>query len=85
MPLSFYKIFGYPTGVGCLLARRSALVKLRRPWFAGGTITIASVQGEGWHYLIPGEAGFEDGTVNYLNLPAVAIGVEPSGFTNSTS
>lgn len=75
VPLSFYKIFGYPTGVGCLLARRRTLAKLQRPWFAGGTITIASVQGEGWHYLLPGAAGFEDGTVNYLNLPAVAIGL----------
>ena len=75
VPLSFYKIFGYPTGVGALLARRSTLAKLRRPWFAGGTITIASVQGDGWHSLIPGEAGFEDGTVNYLNLPAVEIGL----------
>ena len=59
VPLSFYKMFGYPTGVGALIARRQALKKLRRPWFAGGTITIASVQGEGWHYLIDGEAGFE--------------------------
>ena len=75
VPLSFYKLFGYPTGVGALLVRRTALAKLRRPWFAGGTITIASVQGEGWHSLIPGEAGFEDGTVNYLNLPAVEIGL----------
>jgi selenocysteine lyase/cysteine desulfurase len=75
VPLSFYKIFGYPTGVGALLVRRTALAKLRRPWFAGGTITIASVQGEGWHSLIPGEGGFEDGTVNYLNLPAVEIGL----------
>jgi selenocysteine lyase/cysteine desulfurase len=75
VPLSFYKLFGYPTGVGALIARRAALRKLRRPWFAGGTITIASVQGEGWHYLIPGAAGFEDGTVNYLNLPAVEIGL----------
>lgn len=74
-PLSFYKMFGYPTGVGCLLARRSKLTKLRRPWFAGGTITIASVQGEGWHALIQGEAAFEDGTVNYLSLPAVEIGL----------
>ena len=73
--LSFYKIFGYPTGVGCLLARKAALAKLRRPWFAGGTITIASVQGEGY-YLADGEAGFEDGTVNYLNLPAVEIGLK---------
>jgi len=75
VPLSFYKIFGYPTGVGALIARHGALAKLRRPWFAGGTITITSVQGEGWHSLIPGAAGFEDGTVNYLNLPAVEIGL----------
>lgn len=75
VPLSFYKIFGYPTGVGALIVRRRALAKLRRPWFAGGTITITSVQGEGWHALIPGAAGFEDGTVNYLNLPAVEIGL----------
>jgi molybdenum cofactor sulfurtransferase len=76
IPLSFYKIFGYPTGVGCLLARRAALARLRRPWFAGGTISITSVQGEGWHYLLEGAAGFEDGTVNYLNLPAVEIGLK---------
>jgi selenocysteine lyase/cysteine desulfurase len=73
--ISFYKMFGYPTGVGCLLARKEALVKLRRPWFAGGTISIASVQGEGWHYLIQNKAGFEDGTVNFLNLPAIEIGL----------
>jgi len=40
VPLSFYKIFGYPTGVGCLIARKTALAKLHRPWFAGGTISF---------------------------------------------
>lgn len=74
VPLSFYKMFGYPTGLGALLARREALDKLQRPWYAGGTITISSVQGDGY-YLVPGEAGFEDGTVNYLNIPAVEIGL----------
>ncbi len=74
VPLSFYKMFGYPTGIGCLLARHAALAKLTRPWYAGGTITISSVQGDG-HYLAPGEAGFEDGTLNYLNIPAVEIGL----------
>src|SRR5947207_9638049 len=72
---SFYKIFGYPTGIGCLLARRRALARLRRPWFAGGTITVASVQGDK-HYLAEGESGFEDGTVDFLALPAVEIGFE---------
>ena len=74
VPLSFYKMFGYPTGVGCLLARREALAKLQRPWFAGGTITVASVQGD-IYYLAEGAAAFEDGTVNYLSLPAVEIGL----------
>jgi molybdenum cofactor sulfurtransferase len=73
--LSFYKIFGFPTGVGCLLMRRDRLDALERPWFAGGTITIASVQGDG-HYLHLDEAAFEDGTIDYLNLPAVGTGLQ---------
>ncbi len=75
VPLSFYKMFGYPTGVGCLLARKAALAQLHRPWFAGGTITVASVQGDKY-YLAEGEAAFEEGTLNYLNLPAVEIGLK---------
>jgi selenocysteine lyase/cysteine desulfurase len=71
--LSFYKMFGYPTGVGALLARREKLAKLHRPWFAGGTITVASVQGDRY-FLHAGSEGFEDGTLNYLMLPAVEIG-----------
>lgn len=72
--LSFYKLFGYPTGVGALLARKVALTKLHRPWFAGGTITVASVQGDRY-YLHEGPEAFEDGTLNYLTLPAVEIGL----------
>ena len=74
VPLSFYKIFGYPTGLGVLLARRAVLNKLRRPWFAGGTITVASVQGDKY-YLADAPAAFEDGTLDYLNIPAVEIGL----------
>jgi molybdenum cofactor sulfurtransferase len=72
--VSFYKIIGFPTGVGCLLMRRDRRPCLNRPWFSGGTVTIASVQGDG-HYLRPDEGAFEDGTVDYLNLPSVAFGL----------
>jgi molybdenum cofactor sulfurtransferase len=72
--LSFYKMFGWPTGVGALIARREALAKLERPWFSGGTIVAAFVQRE-WYQSAPGAAHFEDGTVNFLNLPAVEIGL----------
>jgi molybdenum cofactor sulfurtransferase len=72
--VSFYKMFGYPTGVGCLLVRNRALGKLRRPWFSGGTVNFATVGGA-HHLLSPGEAGFEDGTLNYLSIAAVEIGL----------
>jgi molybdenum cofactor sulfurtransferase len=73
--VSFYKMFGYPTGVGCLLVRRPVFERLRRPWFSGGTVRIASVQADA-HYLKQDATGFEDGTVNFLSLPAVAAGLE---------
>jgi molybdenum cofactor sulfurtransferase len=72
--ISFYKMFGYPSGVGCLLVRRNAWDRLHRPWFAGGTVNFATVQGKR-HVLAPREAGYEDGTLNYLNIPAVGIGL----------
>lgn len=74
VPISLYKLLGYPTGVGCLLVRERALARLHRPWFAGGTIAAVSVQGD-WHTPADGETAFEDGTVNYLALPAVELGL----------
>jgi molybdenum cofactor sulfurtransferase len=76
--VSFYKMFGYPTGVGCLLARTNLLGTLRRPWFAGGTVNFATVSGRAC-ILSPGEAGFEDGTLNYLAIPAVEVGLRHLG------
>jgi molybdenum cofactor sulfurtransferase len=72
--ISFYKLFGWPTGVGALVARREALAALERPWFSGGTIVAAFVQRE-WHHSAPGAAHFEDGTPSFLDLPAVEIGL----------
>ena len=42
---------------------------LQRPWFAGGTITVASVGADG-HQLAHGVEAFEDGTLNFACLPA---------------
>ncbi|WP_406267531.1 aminotransferase class V-fold PLP-dependent enzyme [Nocardia sp. NBC_00881] len=74
VPISWYKLFGYPTGVGCLVARREALARLRRPWFAGGTIAAVSVQGD-WHMLTDDESAYEDGTLNFLSIPDVTFGI----------
>jgi molybdenum cofactor sulfurtransferase len=45
MAVSFYKMFGFPTGVGALIVKKSFLAQLRRPWFAGGTVDIVQVPG----------------------------------------
>ncbi|MET1073343.1 MAG: aminotransferase class V-fold PLP-dependent enzyme [Umezawaea sp.] len=72
---SWYKVFGYPTGVGCLLARHDALARLRRPWFSGGTITAVGVRTR-WHAMAAAETAFEDGTPNFLSIPDVQVGLE---------
>ncbi len=74
VPVSWYKVFGYPTGVGCLIARREALGRLWRPWFAGGSVHVASAQAD-WHTPAAGEARFEDGTVSFLQIPDVESGL----------
>ncbi|KAG8420311.1 hypothetical protein J3459_011216 [Metarhizium acridum] len=73
--VSWYKVFGFPTGVGCLVARRDALARLARPYFAGGTVQAATVAIP-WHTLVSGEGAFEDGTVNYLSIPDVHVGLD---------
>lgn len=39
--LSFYKIFGYPTGLGALLVRRDSLQILRKGYFGGGAVSAS--------------------------------------------
>jgi molybdenum cofactor sulfurtransferase len=72
--ISFYKMFGFPTGVGALIARRAALDKLRRPWFAGGTVRFVSAQNR-VHLLKNSSEAYEDGTLNFLSIPAVTMGL----------
>lgn len=43
--ISFYKMFGFPTGVGALVVKKSFLARLKRPWFAGGTVDVVQVPG----------------------------------------
>jgi len=76
--ISFYKMFGYPTGIGCLLVRKSKLEKLIKPAYAGGTITLSSTltsSAHGGYFLKSGHERFENGTVNLLGIPAVTNGL----------
>lgn len=76
MVVSFYKMFGFPTGVGALIAKKRFLDLLERPWFAGGAVDLVQVPGV---IATPAEcisSRFEEGTINYLTLPAITAGIE---------
>lgn len=75
LAFSFYKLFGLPTGLGALIAKRSALARLRRPWFAGGTVDFVSVEHDR-HQLRHGHEGFEDGTPDFASAGAVVTGFD---------
>jgi selenocysteine lyase/cysteine desulfurase len=77
--ISFYKIFGYPTGLGCLLVHKNKFDTLQKPWFAGGTVQFVAVS-EPRHQLISNHERFENGTINYLDIPALKFGFD---FINS--
>jgi molybdenum cofactor sulfurtransferase len=72
--ISFYKMFGFPTGVGALIAKREALRAVRRPWFGGGTVRFVSAQNK-VHLLKTSSEAHEDGTLNFLGIPAVTMGL----------
>ncbi|GAA0147305.1 hypothetical protein LIER_07040 [Lithospermum erythrorhizon] len=72
--ISFYKIFGYPTGLGALLVRNEAASVMRKTYFGGGTVaaSIADIdfvkRREGFQEF------FEDGTASFLNIAAIRHG-----------
>ncbi len=76
--ISFYKMFGYPTGAGCLIARRSSLARLTPPSFAGGSVCYYSGPWSPTDRLLHRDDGkrFEIGTPNYASFHAIAEGFQ---------
>ncbi|GLH12513.1 Molybdenum cofactor sulfurase 1 [Gryllus bimaculatus] len=74
--ISFYKMFGFPTGLGALLVRNSSAHTLKRNYFGGGTVQI-SLSTEMFYvprYSI--SERFEDGTVSFLSIVALRHGFD---------
>lgn len=73
--LSFYKIFGYPTGIGALILRRDRLQYLQKRYFGGGTLLAGTADSD---FLIPKSIRspdyFEDGTANYQGIVCLGPG-----------
>ncbi|KAF5312158.1 hypothetical protein D9619_002565 [Psilocybe cf. subviscida] len=75
MAVSFYKMFGYPTGVGALIVKKSFLAQLKRPWFSGGNVDIVQIPGSIFTRVKASHEQFEDGTINYTQLPTITYGL----------
>ncbi|GFR48351.1 hypothetical protein Agub_g10238 [Astrephomene gubernaculifera] len=73
--LSFYKMFGYPTGVGALIVKTSLVSLLRKVFWGGGTVALATSE-DNFHVLKcrPSDR-LEDGTVAFLDVIAVKHGL----------
>lgn len=68
-------MFGFPTGIGCLIVKISALKEFKRPWFSGGTVEGVSILA-GKHLLKSNRDAFHDGTIDFLALHAVERGLK---------
>ncbi|XP_053570573.1 molybdenum cofactor sulfurase [Bombina bombina] len=74
--LSFYKIFGFPTGLGALLVSKRVAPLLRKNYFGGGT-AAAYLSGEDFYVPKPSIADrFEDGTISFLDIIALKHGFD---------
>ncbi|EAT36182.1 AAEL011727-PA [Aedes aegypti] len=73
--MSFYKIFGYPTGLGALLIRNGSEDVLDKKYYGGGTIKIM-LSGQNLHLkhddLV---TRFEDGTQPFLSIISLLEGM----------
>lgn len=69
--ISFYKIFGYPTGLGALIVSKRGAEKLLKKYYGGGTVKIALTR-TNWHRKRdPIHERFEDGTISFLSIIAL--------------
>ena len=72
--VSFYKLFGFPTGIGALLVRNDTCHILHKRYFGGGSISCFVSRHD---YHTPNEKiqdFFEDGTISYQSILALYHG-----------
>ncbi|KAF0738799.1 hypothetical protein Ae201684_005411 [Aphanomyces euteiches] len=73
--VSFYKMFGYPTGLGTLLVKKSSGQCLKKAYFGGGTLSVSMSSLNISRPRPEIYRRFEDGTVSYLDILAVQYGL----------
>ncbi|KAI9456962.1 hypothetical protein BJY52DRAFT_1379223 [Lactarius psammicola] len=78
--VSFYKMFGFPTGIGALVLAPGigAWLREKRPWFAGGTVDVVQVPGLAVGRTAAIDKAFE--TLEDLRWPRSGSPAEPANI-----
>ena len=74
--LSFYKLFGYPTGLGALIVKSSSANILEKTYFGRGTVEMKLVRKNVHVERRSLSDKFEDGTVDFLGISTLKFGFE---------
>ncbi|KAJ3180291.1 hypothetical protein HDU87_002170 [Geranomyces variabilis] len=77
--MSFYKIFGFPTGIGALVLRRDVSRHMRKRYHGGGTVGAITVAEDERSWQVPKDnlsSRFEDGTLPFLEILALDRGFD---------
>uniref|UniRef100_A0A1I7ZWA5 MOSC domain-containing protein n=1 Tax=Steinernema glaseri TaxID=37863 RepID=A0A1I7ZWA5_9BILA len=72
--LSFYKMFGYPTGLGALLVRKDREDLLQKRYYGGGTVDLSHPTKPYVRFRENLADRFEDGTSNYNAIASLRHG-----------
>ncbi|CAJ0905228.1 13203_t:CDS:2, partial [Entrophospora sp. SA101] len=82
--MSFYKMFGFPTGLGALLVKSELSSILKKRYFGGGTIQAIAYDRPWQIFREKLSERFEDGTINFLDIVALdhAFTVSENLYTN---
>jgi len=99
MLVSFYKMFGFPTGIAALLVRKTHRVReslCNKRYFGGGTVSLALIDENKAFFKncsiqqdrnVPKNFQFheffEDGTISYLDI--IGVGLAIDNFARITS
>ncbi|CAN4103814.1 unnamed protein product [Withania somnifera] len=82
---SFYKLFGYPTGLGALIVRNDAAKLMKKTYFSGGTVAAAIADVDFFKRREGIEEFFEDGTISFLSIAAIQHGFKIINMLTSSS
>ncbi|XP_052212414.1 molybdenum cofactor sulfurase-like [Dreissena polymorpha] len=74
--ISFYKMFGFPTGLGALIVHNKAAHVLKKTYFGGGTVAV-SLAKQRFHVSRSSlSQRFEDGTIPFLDIISLRHGFD---------